>query len=104
MKYAELVDGEAKTGELKSFLVDGENVAVTIRIPKNMRDAAKDAAAFWHQLYLAGKDEPHRISDQEGEIAVADSDDLIKAVGANIQKASLIWSAADTLRGPFQAS
>lgn len=34
MKYAELVDGEAKTGELKSFLVDGENVAVTIRIPK----------------------------------------------------------------------
>ena len=35
MKYAELVDGEAKTSELKSFLVDGENVAVTIRIPKN---------------------------------------------------------------------
>lgn len=46
MKYAELVDGEVKTGELKSFLVDGENVAVTIRIPKNMRDAAKDAAAL----------------------------------------------------------
>ena len=46
MKYAELVDGEAKTGELKSFLVDGENVAVTIRIPKNMRDAAKDAPAL----------------------------------------------------------
>lgn len=46
MKYAELVDGEAKTGELKSFLVDGENVAVTIRIPKNMRDEAKDAAAL----------------------------------------------------------
>lgn len=45
MKYAELVDGEAKTGELKSFLVDGENVAVTIRIPKNMREA-KDAAAL----------------------------------------------------------
>ena len=46
MKYAELVDGEAKTGELKSFLVDRENVAVTIRIPKNMCDAAKDAAAL----------------------------------------------------------
>ena len=29
------------------------------------------------------------------------SDDLIKAVGANIQeKASLIWSVADALRGP----
>ncbi|WP_322154754.1 class I SAM-dependent DNA methyltransferase [Paratractidigestivibacter sp.] len=31
------------------------------------------------------------------------SDDLIKAVGANIQeKASLIWSVADTLRGPYK--
>lgn len=31
------------------------------------------------------------------------SDDLIRAVGANIQeKASLIWSAADTLRGPYK--
>ena len=26
--------------------MDGENVAVTIRIPKNMRDAAKEAAAL----------------------------------------------------------
>lgn len=34
---------------------------------------------------------------------MANSDDLIKAVGANIQeKASLIWSAADTLRGPYK--
>ena len=34
---------------------------------------------------------------------MSDSDDLIKAVGANIQeKASLIWSAADTLRGPYK--
>ncbi|ERL12106.1 N-6 DNA Methylase [Coriobacteriaceae bacterium BV3Ac1] len=31
------------------------------------------------------------------------SDKLIKAVGANIQeKASLIWAAADTLRGPYK--
>ena len=34
---------------------------------------------------------------------MAASDDLIKAVGTNIQeKASLIWSAADTLRGPYK--
>lgn len=34
---------------------------------------------------------------------MAASDDLIKAVGANIQeKAALIWSAADTLRGPYK--
>ena len=46
MKYADLIDGEAKASELKSFLVDGDNVAETVRIPKNMRDAAKDAAAL----------------------------------------------------------
>ena len=46
MKYADLIDGEATPCELRSFLVDGENVAVTIRIPKNMHDAAKDATAL----------------------------------------------------------
>ena len=48
MKYADLIDGEATPSELRSFLVDGENVAVTIRIPKNMRDAAKEASASHH--------------------------------------------------------
>lgn len=34
---------------------------------------------------------------------MAISDDLIRAVGANIQeKVSLIWSAAGTLRGPYK--
>ena len=46
MKYADLIDGEATPSELRSFLVDGENVAVTVRIPKNMRDAAREAAAL----------------------------------------------------------
>lgn len=46
MKCADLIDGEATPSEFRSFLVDGENVAVTIRIPKNMRDAAKEAAAL----------------------------------------------------------
>ena len=46
MKYADLIDGEASPSELRSFLVDGKNVAVTVRIPKNMRDAAKEAAAL----------------------------------------------------------
>lgn len=46
MKYADLIDGEATPSELRSFLVDGENVAVTVRIPKNMRDAVKEAAAL----------------------------------------------------------
>lgn len=44
MKYADLLDGHASRSEMQSFLVDGENVAVTVRIPENMRDAAKEAA------------------------------------------------------------
>ena len=44
MKYSELLDRNAALSELQSFLVDGGNVAVTVRIPKNMRDAAKEMA------------------------------------------------------------
>lgn len=44
MKYTDLLDGHASRSEMQSFLVDGENVAVTVRIPENMRDAAKEAA------------------------------------------------------------
>lgn len=44
MKYADLIDGNVTESELKTYLVGGENVAVTVRIPKNMRDIAKQAA------------------------------------------------------------
>ena len=44
MKYADLIDGYVTKSELKAYLVGGENVAVTVRIPKNMRDIAKQAA------------------------------------------------------------
>lgn len=44
MEYSDLIDGKVTTGQLKSFLVDGESVAITVRIPKNMRDMAKQAA------------------------------------------------------------
>lgn len=44
MKYSELLDRDATVSELQSYLVEGENVAVTVRIPKNMRDAAKEMA------------------------------------------------------------
>lgn len=44
MNYADLIDGNITEGELKARLVEGENVAVTVRIPKNMRDMAKQAA------------------------------------------------------------
>ena len=48
MKYSELVDSGATPTEIQAFLVGSENVPVTMRIPKNLRDAAKDAA----KLYL----------------------------------------------------
>ena len=44
MRYADLIDGNVTKSELKTCLVGGENVAVTVRIPKNMRDIAKQAA------------------------------------------------------------
>lgn len=44
MKYADLLDGHASRSEMQAFLVDGKNVAVTVRIPENMRNAAKEAA------------------------------------------------------------
>ena len=33
MKYADLIDGNVTKSELKTYLVGGENVAVTVRIP-----------------------------------------------------------------------
>lgn len=46
MKYTDLVDSGASTSELQSHLVDSELVTVTIRIPRTMRDAAKDYASL----------------------------------------------------------
>lgn len=44
MKYSELIDSDATPTEIQSFLVGSENVPVTMRIPRNLRDAAKEAA------------------------------------------------------------
>lgn len=46
MKYAELINSGASPTEIQSYLVDSELVPVTIRIPKNLRDSAKEAAAL----------------------------------------------------------
>lgn len=44
MDYTDLIDGNVTESEFKAHLVEGENVAVTVRMPKNMRDVAKQAA------------------------------------------------------------
>lgn len=46
MKYSELIDSGATSTEIQTFLVDSDNVSVTMRMPKNLRDSAKEAAAL----------------------------------------------------------
>lgn len=44
VEHADLIDGNVSRSEMQAHLVGGGNVAVTVRIPENMRDAAKEAA------------------------------------------------------------
>lgn len=44
--YKELFEGNPSETEIRSYLVDGERVSVTLRIPEMFRDAAKDEAAL----------------------------------------------------------
>lgn len=46
MKYAELIDSGASPTEIQSYLVDSELVPVTIRIPRTLRDSAKEAVSL----------------------------------------------------------
>ncbi len=45
-EYKELLEGNPSETEIRSFLVDGERVSVTLRIPETLRDAAKDEATL----------------------------------------------------------
>lgn len=53
MKYVDLVESGAQQTEIQSFLTEGETVPVTIRIPRNLRDSAKEAAALQGISYSA---------------------------------------------------
>lgn len=44
--YGELVQKKADETEIRRFLVDGNHVSVTLRIPCTLRDAAKEEAAL----------------------------------------------------------
>ena len=46
MKYSDLVENGATDTAKQEFLVGGDMVAITIRIPKNLRDVGKEAAAL----------------------------------------------------------
>ncbi|RHH73542.1 YlcI/YnfO family protein [Collinsella sp. AM17-1] len=44
MGYTDMLRDGASPTEMREYLVGGENTAVTIRIPRNLRDSAKKAA------------------------------------------------------------
>lgn len=46
MDYADMLRAGATPTEMREYLVDGEMVAVTIRVPRNLRDSAKKAASL----------------------------------------------------------
>ncbi len=46
MDYAELIKNDACVTDIQRYLAEGEMTAVTIRIPRNLRDAAKEASTM----------------------------------------------------------
>ena len=44
MKYSELVEGGASDSQRKDFLAVGEPTPITLRVPKNLKDAAVEQA------------------------------------------------------------
>lgn len=46
MDYPELLNSNASPTDIQEYLVAGETPTITVRIPKNLRDSAKEAAAL----------------------------------------------------------
>lgn len=51
--YKDLIEGSPSETEIRSYLVDGDQVSVTLRIPNTLRDAAKDEAALRSMSFSA---------------------------------------------------
>ena len=48
--YKELIESGPTETEIRSYLVEGDQISVTLRIPDTLRDAAKEeggAAQIW---------------------------------------------------------
>ena len=46
MKYSQVIESDATESDVQAFLVDGDVVPMTIRIPANLRESAKEAATL----------------------------------------------------------
>jgi predicted HicB family RNase H-like nuclease len=44
MKYSELVDSGATSSQVMDYLSEGEPTPITLRVPRNLKDAAAEAA------------------------------------------------------------
>lgn len=53
MDFAELVKAGAGPTDIQQYLAGGRTTAITVRIPQNLRDAAKEAAAMRGMGYSA---------------------------------------------------
>lgn len=51
--YKELLEANPSETEIRSCLVDGERVSVTLRIPEMLRGAAKDEAVLQGMSFSA---------------------------------------------------
>lgn len=46
MSYKDLIESGTSTPEMQSYLTDSELVTVTLRLPRTMRDSAKEYATL----------------------------------------------------------
>ena len=53
MEYAELVKSGACATDIQKYLTEGDATAITLRIPENLRDAAKEVAAMRGMAFSA---------------------------------------------------
>ena len=67
--YKELIKSNPDETEIRSFLVEGNQVSVTLRIPDTLRDAAKEEAALRGMSFSAFAHLHDRRAREEGTIA-----------------------------------
>ena len=46
MRYAELIEKNVTTREIQEYLANGDATTITLRIPGNLHESAKEAAAL----------------------------------------------------------
>ena len=87
MKYSELLQNGATPTEIQAFLAEGDTAPVTMRIPSNLRDAAKEAADF--ERSACEDDEAAQIAEMEAagmEVTYPDTTEFQEAMAPVYEK------------------